>query len=192
MKIIVGYPTPGEEVEIVNRVGVSPPVPSQVITPERLEELQEAADVVFVDHSVVDYAVHLVLATRNPKDYQLAAVAPYLSYGASPRASLGLVAAGRALALLRGRRYVLPQDVFDVAPDVLRHRLVPSYEALAESISVDQILAKVLSTIPAPRIAPSESGRPEMVPPSMQPPSPTTGPPTPWAPPIPVVGNNQQ
>ena len=152
MKIIVDYPTPTEEVEIVNRMGVSPPVAHQVIDPERLLALQAAADAVYVDRAVVDYAVHLVLATRTPADYGLDIIEPYLTYGASPRASLGLVAGGRALALLRGRTYVLPQDVFDVAPDVLRHRLVPSYEALAESISVDQILAKVLSTVPAQAI----------------------------------------
>lgn len=195
MKILVEYPTPSEELEIVNRIGVSPPKPTQVISPERLVALQEAADQVYVDHAVVDYAVHLVFATRNPSEYQLAMIAPYLTYGASPRASLGLIAAGRALALLRGRRYVLPQDVFDVAPDVLRHRIVPSYEALAESISVEQLLAKILSTIPAPRISPVEGGRPMMVPPpnhvpDVMPPPPipeaqsTT--PAPWAPPVQV------
>jgi len=156
MKILVGYPTPAEEAEIVHRMGVTPPQPAQVITPAKLFALQAAADQVFVDRAVVDYAVSLVLATRNPADYGLHQIEPYLSYGASPRASLGLVAAGRALALLRGRTYVLPQDVFDVAPDVLRHRLVLSYEALADGVAADQVLAKVLSTIPAPRIAPSQ------------------------------------
>ena len=113
----------------------------------------------YVDRSVVDYAVNLVLATRDPAKYGLADLTALVSYGASPRASLGLVAAGRALALLRGRSYVLPQDVFDVAPDILRHRLVLSYEALAREISADHVLARVLSTIPAPRIAPSQDGQ---------------------------------
>lgn len=183
MKVIVDYPTLSEEVEIVNRIGVRPPAPSQVIDPDRLVELQDAATNVYVDHSVVDYAVHLVFATRRPEDYRVDEIKPFLTYGASPRASLGLVAAARGLALLRSRDYVLPQDVFDVAPDVLRHRLVPSYEALAEGISVDQILAKILSTIPAPRIAPSNDGRPAMFPAPQQPP-----PSVPWAPPVPVPG----
>lgn len=159
MKILIDYPTAAQEIEIVTRMGVKPPVASQVITPEHLRDLQERTDHVYVDVAVADYAVRLVLATRDPAAYGLDVLAPYLTYGASPRASLGLVAAGRALAFLRGRPYVLPQDVFDVAPDVLRHRLVPSYEALAESITPDQILAKVLSTVPAPRIAPSEDNR---------------------------------
>lgn len=185
MKVIVDYPTMGEEVEIVHRVGVRAPVGSQVIDPARLLELQGAADRVYVDHSVVDYAVHLVFATRHPEQFRLAEIRPYLSYGASPRASLGLVSASRALALLRGRSYVLPQDVFDVAPDVLRHRLVPSYEALAESIDVDQILARILSTVPAPRISPANGDRPVMVPPPVPaaPPLPGATPePVPWAP----------
>jgi MoxR-like ATPase len=183
MKVIVDYPSPTEEVEIVNRMGVSPPEARQVIDPQRLLALQAAADAVYVDRAVVDYAVHLVLATRNPADYRLEVIEPYLTYGASPRASLGLVAGGRALALLRGRNYVLPQDVFDVAPDVLRHRLVPSYEALAESISVDQILAKVLSTVPAPRIAPAHDGRPTLIAPAQVP----GERPAPWAPPPPLA-----
>jgi MoxR-like ATPase len=183
MKVIVDYPSPTEEVEIVNRMGVSPPEARQVIDPQRLLALQAAADAVYVDRAVVDYAVHLVLATRNPADYRLEVIEPYLTYGASPRASLGLVAGGRALALLRGRNYVLPQDVFDVAPDVLRHRLVPSYEALAESISVDQILAKVLSTVPAPRIAPAHDGRPTLIAPAQVP----GERPAPWAPPLPLA-----
>ena len=127
---------------------------------EQLIRLQEAADEVYVDRAVVDYAVTLVLATRYPENYTLSDIAPLITYGASPRASLGLVAAGRALALLRGRTYVLPQDVFDVAPDVLRHRLVLSYEALAQGVSADQILARVLSTVPAPHVSPSGATRP--------------------------------
>lgn len=160
MKVLVGYPTPAEEAEIVQRMGVSPPEPQQILTPGELTQLQAAADAVYVDRAVVEYAVTLVLATRDPKDYRLAMIEPYLTYGASPRASLGLVAAGRALALLRGRTYVLPQDVFDVAPDVLRHRLVLSYEALAESISADRILAQILATVPAPRVAPAHDDPP--------------------------------
>lgn len=156
MKVVLGYPTPAEEVEIVYRMSVSPPKPSPVLTPEDVLRLQDAADAVYVDRAVVDYAVSLVLATRDPAAHGLADITELIAYGASPRASLGLLAGARALALLRGRSYALPQDVFDVAPDVLRHRLVLSYEALAQSISADQVLARVLSTVPAPRIAPSQ------------------------------------
>jgi MoxR-like ATPase len=156
MKVLVGYPSPTEEVEIVNRMGVDPPYADEVLGLDDLVRLQHNADSIYADRSVVEYAVNLVLATRNPEAYGLADLAPLVAFGASPRASLGLVAAGRALALLRGRTYTLPQDVFDVAPDIMRHRLVLTYEALAREITADHVLARVLSTIPAPRIAPSQ------------------------------------
>jgi MoxR-like ATPase len=156
MKIVVGYPTAVEELEIVHRMGVSPPSASQVLSLDDLIELQGQCDQVYVDHGVVDYAVNLVLATREPTTFNLPELDELISFGASPRASLGLVAGARALALMRGRAYALPQDVFDIAPDVLRHRLVLSYEALAQGLVVDQILTRVLSTIPAPRIAPAQ------------------------------------
>ena len=172
MKVVIGYPTPSEEVEIVHRMGVSPPTAQQVLTPEQVLELQDAADQVYVDRGVVDYAVSLVLSTREPMQYGLADIAELIAYGASPRASLGLLASGRALALLRGRDYALPQDVFDVAPDILRHRLVLSYEALAQGVVADQILARVLSTVPAPRIAPSQDPALEHQPDPPPPPTP--------------------
>ncbi len=156
MKIVVGYPTPAEEVEIVQRMGVTPPEPRQLLTADQLADMQAVADRVFVAREVVDYAVSLVLSTREPERFGLGDLRELVSYGSSPRASLGLVAAGRALALMRGRTYVLPQDVFDVAPDVLRHRLVLSYEALARDVGVDEVLARILSTVPAPRVAPSQ------------------------------------
>ncbi len=156
MKIVVGYPTPAEEVEIVQRMGVTPPEPREALSIESVAELQHVADAVFVAREVIDYAVSLVLATREPERFGLGDLRELISFGSSPRASLGLVAAGRALALLRGRTYVLPQDVFDVAPDVLRHRIVLSYEALARDIGVDDVLGRLLSTVPAPRVAPSQ------------------------------------
>jgi MoxR-like ATPase len=156
MKIVVDYPTPAEEVEIVQRMGVTPPEPRESLSIEALGELQGVADSIFVAREVIDYAVSLVLATREPSRFGLADLKELVAYGASPRASLGLVAAGRAIALLRGRSYVLPQDVFDVAPDILRHRLVLSYEALARDISVDDVLGRLLSTVPAPRVTPSQ------------------------------------
>lgn len=156
MKIVIDYPTPSEEVEIVQRMGVRPPVANQVLALDDLMELQEQARNVYVDRNVVDYAVSLTLATRDPNAYGLADLAPMISYGASPRASLGLVAAARALAVIRNRNYVLPQDIFDIAPEVIRHRLVLSYEALARDITADHIVAGILATVPAPRVAPSQ------------------------------------
>ncbi|CAN5651731.1 MoxR family ATPase [soil metagenome] len=161
MKVVVGYPSPAEEVEIVHRMGVSPPVARQVLSTAELLRLQRATERVYIDRAVVDYAVTLVLATREPARFGLDELTELITYGASPRASLGLVAAGRALALLRGRSYVLPQDVFDVAPDVLRHRLMLSYEALAQGRDAEAILARILATVPAPRIAPSQSASTE-------------------------------
>lgn len=152
MKLLVSYPTYSEETEVVRRMGVRPPAAGQVIDIGDLIRLQEAADAVFVDAGVTDYAVRLVLATRSPGDHGLGELVPYIAYGASPRGSLGLVAAGRALALLRGRDYAVPQDIFDVAFDVLRHRLVLSYEALAEGVEADAVLARVLSVVTAPLV----------------------------------------
>jgi MoxR-like ATPase len=158
MKIVVDYPGHGEEIEIVNRMGVTPPEASTVLTPGDLDHLRAKVKEVYVDRAVVDYAVRLVRATREPALAGLADLAELIAYGASPRASLGLVAAGRALALMRGRTYALPQDVFDVGPDILRHRLVLSYEALARSTTADEIVTRVLATVPAPRVAPSQHG----------------------------------
>ncbi len=152
MKVLVGYPSPTEEVEIVNRMGVDPPTADEVLSLDALVELQTAADRVYVDRSLVDYAVNLVLATRSPASFGLPDLDELIAFGASPRASLGLVAGGRAIALMRGRSYVLPQDVFDVAPDVMRHRLVLSYEALARDLTPDHLLARILGTVPAPRV----------------------------------------
>ncbi len=157
MKIVLGYPSPVEEAQIVARMGVRPPTAEQVLTLDDLVVLQDAADAVQVAPSVADYAVRLVVATREPAQHGLPELTELVSWGASPRATLGLVAAGRALALLRGRTYVVPQDVFDVAPDVLRHRVVPSYEALAQGLSVEQLLARLLSTIHAPAVTPAQS-----------------------------------
>ena len=160
LKVLIDYPSPAEEVEIVYRMGVTPPEPEQMLDPERIAALQRAADAVYTDRGVVDYAVNLVLASREPARHGLPDLSELIAFGASPRASLGLVRAGRALALLRGRTYTLPQDVFDVAPDVLRHRVVLSYEALARELTTEHILARILSTVPAPRVAPSQDPAP--------------------------------
>ncbi len=151
MKVVIDYPTAGEEVDIVYRMGVRPPEAEAVLSLDELRGLQHAVDAVRIDRAVADYAVTVVFATRYPANYALSDIEPMVTYGGSPRASLGLVRAGRALALLRGRDHVIPQDIFDVAPDVLRHRLVLSYEALAQGVTPDQVLARVLATVPAPR-----------------------------------------
>jgi MoxR-like ATPase len=150
MKLVVGYPSAQEEMEIVRRMGVLPPSASQVLSSDELVELQHSADAVFVDNGTADYAVRLVQATRMPAAAGVDDMTAFIAYGASPRGSLGLVAAGRALALLRGRDYAVPQDVFDVSIDVLRHRIVLSYEALAEGITTDHVLHRILSVVPAP------------------------------------------
>jgi MoxR-like ATPase len=157
MKIVLGYPTPHEEAEIVIRMGVSTPEVTAVLGPDELIGLQQEADRVYVDRSVLEYAINLVLSTRTPEQFGLADLRPFIEYGASPRASLGLVRAARALALLRGRAYAIPQDVFDVAPEILRHRLLLSYEALAQEVDVEAVLARVLSTVPAPRVTPAQA-----------------------------------
>jgi MoxR-like ATPase len=158
MKVLIDYPNAREEAEIVNRMSVDRPVPTAVLTPKRLLELQAAADAVFVHDAVVDYSVRLVLATRAPKDHKLDDIAPCVAHGASPRATLGLVAAGRALALMRGRDYVLPQDVYDVTRDVFRHRILLSYEALADGIDAEHVTERVVRTVVAPRITPGQDG----------------------------------
>jgi len=160
MKIIVGYPTDAEEREIVYRVGVKTPEPQAVLTPDELMGLQSKADEVFVHNALVDYAVRLVLATRSPAEHGMPDVAQLIQYGASPRASLGIVRATRALALMRGRDYALPQDIQHIAPDILRHRLVLSYDALADDIPAEHIVDRVLSTVPAPTVAPRQSAVP--------------------------------
>jgi len=157
-KIIVEYPGVEEEREIVYRMGAEPPVASQVLAPAELSRLQTVATRVFVHHALVDYVVRLVVATRTPAEHGLADVAGWVAYGASPRATLGIVAAARALALIRGRDYVLPQDVLDVAPDVLRHRLVLSYDAVADAVPVEHIVGRVLATVPLPQVTARPQG----------------------------------
>jgi MoxR-like ATPase len=150
MKVLVGYPSEEEEFVIVERVtGVAKAV-SSVATTDHLLALQKECRNGYVDPSLVQYAVRMVAATRDPEKYGIKDMQKYLSYGASPRASIHLIEGARALAYLRGRDYVLPEDVSDVVPDVLRHRLVLTYEALAESISADEIVRRIMSQIPAP------------------------------------------
>jgi MoxR-like ATPase len=157
MKVLVDYPTPEEEREIVYRMGSEPPVAETVLGPDELPRLQKTAAQVFVHHALVDYVVRLVVATRTPREHGMDDVATWVSYGASPRASLGLIAASRALALVRGRDYVLPQDILDITPDVLRHRLVLSYDALADGVPADHIVKRIVQTVPLPQVAPRQN-----------------------------------
>jgi MoxR-like ATPase len=149
MKLLIGYPSYGDELEIVRRMSGEMTEIRPVLGPDDLVRLQLAAGRVYVDPAVADYAVRIVVATRTPDAGGVAGVAPYLAYGASPRASLGLVVAARALALLRGRAFALPEDVSCLAPDLLRHRLVLSYEALAEGVDSDELIGRVLAQVPA-------------------------------------------
>jgi MoxR-like ATPase len=160
LKVVIDYPTPMEELEIVNRMGVNPPEPEPALDAAELLELQRLTDAVYVDPAVTWYAVSLVFATRAPIEQGFDDLAPLIAFGASPRATLGLVSASRALALIRGRTYVLPQDVYDVAPEVLRHRIVLSYEALADGIEADHIVDRILTAIQLPRISPGQEREP--------------------------------
>src|SRR5882757_1320371 len=144
MKVLVGYPTEEEEYVIVQRVTGEPVDVASVATTDQLAELQRECRRVYVDPSLMQYAVRLAAATRNPDRYGIKDLGKYLSYGASPRASIHLIEAARALAFLRGRDYALPEDVTDLVGDVFRHRLVLSYEALSEGLTPDEILGRVM------------------------------------------------
>lgn len=156
MHIVVHHPSYAEETEIARRMGGHTPHADRVLSAEQLVALQAVVDDVFVHHAVADYAVRMVMATRDPARWGLPDLANQIALGASPRGTLGLLAAGRALAVLRGRRFLVPQDVYDVAPEVLRHRLLLSYDALAEGTKVDDVVAAVLGGVPAPRVAPHQ------------------------------------
>jgi MoxR-like ATPase len=159
MKVLVGYPSEEEEFVIVDRVtGVAREV-AAVASTEQLQQLQRECRTGYVDPALMQYAVRLVGATRDPERYGLPELRKYLTYGASPRASINLIEAARALGFLRGRDYVLPEDVLDVAPDVLRHRLVLTYEALSEAVTPDELVGRILKHIPAPQ-RPLEATRP--------------------------------
>ncbi|WP_352244346.1 MoxR family ATPase [Microtetraspora sp. NBRC 13810] len=156
MKIDVGYPTESEELAILYRMSVDPPRPQPILDPARLTALQQAAERVFVHHAVAEYVVRLVYATREPERFGVPELRGQLAFGASPRATLGLVAGARALALLRGREYVLPDDVRMLAPDILAHRLVLSFDGLADGARPRDIVGQVLAAVPEPRIAPRD------------------------------------
>ena len=150
MKVLVDYPTDEEEFVIVQRVTGPVVQATQVATTEQLAALQKECRLVYVDPSLVQYAVKLVSATRKPAVHGLKDLARFITFGASPRATINLVEGARALAMLRGRTYALPEDMSDLVPDVLRHRLVLSYEALSEGMDADAVVGKVMAKVPPP------------------------------------------
>jgi MoxR-like ATPase len=150
LKVVVGYPTPTEEFVIVERMTGAIPAAQRVLSTNALKEMQEAADRVFVDPALMEYAVRLATATREPEAHGLGELSRYITFGASPRASINLILTARALAFVRGRDYALPDDVLDMALDVLRHRLVLSFEALSDDIDSDDLLTSIIDRIPVP------------------------------------------
>ncbi|PSR70277.1 MoxR family ATPase [Nocardia sp. MDA0666] len=181
-KVVVDYPTVEEEREIIYRMGVTPPEPKRILEPAELIRLQKLAANTFVHHALVDYVVRVIAATRKPAEFGLDDVAGWIAYGASPRASLGIIAAARAVALIRGRDYVVPQDVVEVVPDVLRHRLVLSYDALADEVSPDDVIRRVLQTVGLPQVATQANAPAQGGPAPMPAPGPQAAAPQPIAP----------
>jgi MoxR-like ATPase len=181
LKVLVGYPTPSEEFVVVERMTSALEPTVQVLDTEHLIGYQRAADAVYVDPAVIEYAVQLATATRNPASVGLPDLARYLSFGASPRAPISLVLAAKALAFLRGRDYALPVDARDLARDVLRHRVVLSYEALADDVSPDDLLGPILAAVALPDVPLRERGVYTGGPPPT--PSPQAG--SPWTRPAP-------
>jgi MoxR-like ATPase len=157
MKVVVGYPSPTEENAIIDRALRPAEQVRAMLSPEALIGMQERVRDIYVDPAIVDYAVRLVTATRQTFSAGLSDLKRYISYGASPRGSIALVTGARALAFLHGRDYVLPDDIDELALDVLRHRIVLSYEALADDITADTIITKVLGAVPAPEVVLSGS-----------------------------------
>ena len=153
MKVLIGYPNEEEEFVIVERVTGAAIAITAVASTEDLGALQRECRTCYVDPSLIQYAVRIVAATREPERYGIKDIAQYLTFGASPRASIHLIEGARALAFLRGRPYVLPEDVTDLVPDVLRHRLVLTYEAFAEGRTADELIRRIMSKTPAPEKA---------------------------------------
>jgi MoxR-like ATPase len=153
MKVLVGYPSVTEEFVVVERALAPAAAIQRIIDTETLVALQREADQVYVDPSLIEFAVNLAHASRNPSRVGLGDLGRYVQYGASPRSSISLVLAGRALAFIRGREYVVPEDLSDLALDVLRHRLVLTYEALSDEVTPDDILSRILAHTPIPEPA---------------------------------------
>jgi MoxR-like ATPase len=151
MKVVVGYPSAAEESVVVERSLRPSPEVLPILTADGLAELQKMTADIYVDRAIIDYAVALTTATRHPETVGLSKVKPFIAYGASPRGSINLIHAARALAVVRGRRYVIPTDVTELAHDVLRHRIVPSFTALAEEVTTDMILDRLIPVVAMPQ-----------------------------------------
>ena len=153
LKVKIDYPSPTEEFVIVERMTGGHEAAGRALDAGQLTALQRAADEVFVDPALMEYAVKLANATRDLASVGLGELARFVTYGASPRASINLILTGRALALVRGREYALPQDLQELAPDVLRHRMVLAYEALADGVDADEIIDRIVEAVPTPELA---------------------------------------
>ena len=159
LKVLVGYPSQSEEFVIVERMTGPIPSASVVLQTDELLAMQQSADKVYVDPALYEYSVRLATATRNPGRNGLPELERYITFGASPRASINLILTARALAFVRGREYVLPDDVLDMALDVLRHRLVLSFEALSDGITSDALLRTIIDRVPVPVVPLREHDR---------------------------------
>ncbi len=151
-KVVISYPSFHEEMTVVDRITEQSPTVSRVIGTQELLGLQKVAEAVYIDSKLHEYAVSLVTATRRPQEFGLSDLAKFISYGSSPRGSLNLIIGAKALALLRGREYAMPEDVRDLAPEVLRHRFLLSYEALAQEVTPEHLLQRVLDAVPVPKV----------------------------------------
>jgi MoxR-like ATPase len=192
LKVDVPYPAGNEEFEILRRMSVDPPTSEPVLNPELILQLQRQAEEVFVHNLVAEYIVRLVLATRTPAEFNLPDLTPVIQIGCSPRATLGLVAAARALALIHGRDYVLPTDVQSVAKDVMAHRVVLGFDAVADNIAPAQVIERIVAMVPPPTpVWSQQSGRNHQTPAGRSVPSGNTysAPSAPYQQPVPNMPN---
>lgn len=161
LKVEVPHPRGHDEFEILRRMSVDPPRAQQVLDPDRIRALQTAADQNFIHNLVAEYIVRLVLATRSPAEFHLPDLVGVIEVGASPRATLGLAASARAIALIQGRNYVLPQDIAAVAGDVIAHRLILTFDAVADGVDPRHIVDRIVRAIPPPQAVWNGVGQPE-------------------------------
>ena len=192
LKVDVPYPAGNEEFEILRRMSVDPPTSQPVLNPQMILQLQRQAEEVFVHNLVAEYIVRLVLATRTPAEFNLPDLTPVIQIGCSPRATLGLVAAARALALIHGRDYVLPTDVQSVAKDVMAHRIVLGFDAVADNIAPAQVIERIVAMVPPPTpVWNQQSGPNHQTPPGRSVPSGNTysAPSAPYQQPVPNMPN---
>jgi MoxR-like ATPase len=192
LKVDVPYPAGNEEFEILRRMSVDPPTSQPVLNPQMILQLQRQSEEIFVHNLVAEYIVRLVLATRTPAEFNLPDLTSVIQIGCSPRATLGLVAAARALALIHGRDYVLPTDVQSVAKDVMAHRVVLGFDAVADNIAPAQVIERIVAMVPPPTpVWNQQSGPNHQTPPGRSVPSANTytAPPAPYQQPVPNMPN---